>query len=629
MNSAWTRIGGGLLLALLVACGGGSSGGKPGTSSGGPSPANVEAANKRDKDEKTPLQLAIEKGDKKAAEDWIAKGADVKVMTQGVPMLMIAAQKGQKDLVELLIAKGADPKSLNTSQNTTVLHYAGNRAVAEYLVSLGLDVNAVGYNKETPLYRAAERGNLDVVDYFVSLGADPMARSNSGLTPIHVASTREVAQFLVSKGCDPIGKPDQNGRTTPPLLTAAQRGNTETLKFFLEQGVDLNSKEFQYNNPLSEAVRTGHADTVEALLNHGAQAPQQGDGADTLLSTAVRHGHLKVAEVLLAHGSDPNKGSARPLGIAASRADLKMMELLVNKGAEVTGAHRGWTALHSASSGNRPTMVTAALFPGQDLSEKYFQAAKWLVDKGADVRAQDEGSKKTPLHCAATADLQKVAGLLIEKGADVNAKAEFDATPLHWAVINDAVPMAEFLINKGADPNLRLTAGATLSVQKNTGMHNTVVSDRGGQGALGLRLSQGMETMLLKHGAKKFDPITTTPASASATSTSSPSPAPSTTTSTASRPAPATTSPTTKPASSPVAASQKLTLKITSTSTMASPPTALVNGQQVEEGQSYQDAATKIQYKIVKIESEQITVSYNGREEVFQMGSSLDSFTDK
>ena len=60
------------------------------------------------------------------------------------------------------------------------------------------------------------------------------------------------------------------------------------------------------------------------------------------------------------------------------------------------------------------------------------EAAKWLINKGADLEAKDQG-EWTPLHLAARLNSLQVARLLIEKGADKNAKNNVGKKPIHYA----------------------------------------------------------------------------------------------------------------------------------------------------------------------------------------------------
>ena len=61
---------------------------------------------------------------------------------------------------------------------------------------------------------------------------------------------------------------------------------------------------------------------------------------------------------------------------------------------------------------------------------------------------------ETPLHRAAYDGESEAAALLIDQGADVNAKTESDGyTPLHLATVNTNPEVAALLLDHGADVN--------------------------------------------------------------------------------------------------------------------------------------------------------------------------------
>jgi hypothetical protein len=82
-----------------------------------------------------------------------------------------------------------------------------------------------------------------------------------------------------------------------------------------------------------------------------------------------------------------------------------------------------------------------------------------LINKGADVNAKNR-RRSTPLHWAIH-DEAKVR-LLLSKGAEVNTRQAQGRTPLFLAaMLGDSVPTMRLLFARGADPNLASANGQT------------------------------------------------------------------------------------------------------------------------------------------------------------------------
>ena len=80
----------------------------------------------------------------------------------------------------------------------------------------------------------------------------------------------------------------------------------------------------------------------------------------------------------------------------------------------------------------------------------YYDIAKCLIDKGADIEATDEELQCTPLHIAAENGHTNFARLLIEKGCNINNLNKNFATPLHYAIKYNQTKMIELLLQNGA-----------------------------------------------------------------------------------------------------------------------------------------------------------------------------------
>jgi ferric-dicitrate binding protein FerR (iron transport regulator) len=101
-------------------------------------------------------------------------------------------------------------------------------------------------------------------------------------------------------------------------------------------------------------------------------------------------------------------------------------------------------------------------------SQGNLEAVKRHLAAGAEIDATFiapgiTASGATPLHLAVLSDQGEIAQFLIEKRANINAKAkdEYGGTPLHWAAVLGRIEMARRLIEAGADVNTKDNSGFT------------------------------------------------------------------------------------------------------------------------------------------------------------------------
>jgi uncharacterized protein len=190
---------------------------------------------------------------------------------------------------------------------------------------------------------------------------------------------------------------------------------------------DLQSFHDQVKRGGLEAVRSSLAEDP-SLLDAKNEAGQ------TALLLAKYYRQEAVADYLL---------SLNPkldifLAAAAGRSQAVLDE--IDRDPSLLEAHSGdgWTPLH-----------LAAFFGHAEL-------AGALIDRGAKVDARSTNSmKNTPLHAAAAGRKLGAIRLLLERGADVNAKQEGGWTVLHAAAQNGERETAELLIAHGADIHAR------------------------------------------------------------------------------------------------------------------------------------------------------------------------------
>ncbi len=130
------------------------------------------------------------------------------------------------------------------------------------------------------------------------------------------------------------------------------------------------------------------------------------------------------------------------------------------------------TPLHRAAESDRTKMV------------------KLLIQAGAEVNARDR-LDAIPLHKAAPWGPTDTAKALLEAGADVNAKDYLRRTPLHWAAWVGRTDMVKVLIKAGAEVNVKDATGQT-PLDRTKTKHGTIDSKKQAKCA----------ELLRKHGAK-------------------------------------------------------------------------------------------------------------------------------
>ena len=112
---------------------------------------------------------------------------------------------------------------------------------------------------------------------------------------------------------------------------------------------------------------------------------------------------------------------------------------------------------------------------------------KWLLDNGADPDLQD-GTGDAPLHIAANYDMADVIPILVAGNADIETTDRRGNTPLHRSVMPGNLKATRMLLELGADPNARSEEGTPLSLVARDLHRNT---------------SQ-MEQLLRSHGSTQY-----------------------------------------------------------------------------------------------------------------------------
>ena len=179
----------------------------------------------------------------------------------------------------LLNTQNVDLNAQHGEQGDTILNLLirqNHIKMAEYIISLGADINIRRDDGQTPLHEAADFRSGEVISRFIDLGADVHAVDNKGLTPLHNAAFRgnvSAINMLKEKGADIYAR-DKLGNT--PLHMASHHGGqglrdsvdiSLVIDSLMQQTTDLYLKNNKGRTPLHEAVNHNRLEAVKYFFD--------------------------------------------------------------------------------------------------------------------------------------------------------------------------------------------------------------------------------------------------------------------------------------------------------------------------------------------------------------------------
>ncbi|MCE9596119.1 MAG: ankyrin repeat domain-containing protein [Planctomycetes bacterium] len=249
---------------------------------------------------------------------------------------------------------------------------------------------------------------------------------------------------------------------------AVWRENTLEIARLIPQ-IDPNAEDRWHRRPLSMAAQYGDARLVRELLDRGAEV-DAGRSQLTPIAHAAARGAHEIVELLRSAGAVISVVTSVYLGDrravaeadlvvdeegtplllhAAQSLDAQIVGDLLDGGANTAATDRfGETALHRVADLRRTDGPKAG------------RVARLLIERGALVDACNRDGV-TALHQAVRARNLAVVEVLLDRGANLNAADKRGSTPLHRASSStgagntvgiDPAPFVDLLLARGADP---------------------------------------------------------------------------------------------------------------------------------------------------------------------------------
>ena len=400
-------------------------------------------------DGSTALHWAVERNDIEIVDLLLRAGARVAARTrEGVTPLQLAAINGSASMLDRLLKAGADPNAALTDGGDTALMMAartGKTDAIRVLSEAGANVNAAErWGGTTPLMWAVSEGHAAAASALIAAGADVNARSHyvaaangrgfEGRTPVATRTEEKTEEFA-------------SGWLTP-LMLAARQGDVGLARILAGAGADVDATAGDGKTALALAVFNGNYELASYLVDRKADVNRADAQRFTPLFWVVDRRNMETApnfpwmvtadpmpliRKMLDAGANPNalvnntprarmrEGSPRivfatALMRAAFAADLELVQLLLERGADPAIVSRDGERMVSAAAG---LAFIHGYHRGKSPEER-LQVVKLFVGLGNDVNQPDDYGI-TPLMAAANYGNVPMIQYLIDAGADLAA----------------------------------------------------------------------------------------------------------------------------------------------------------------------------------------------------------------
>ncbi|KAJ9642435.1 hypothetical protein H2199_004816 [Coniosporium tulheliwenetii] len=384
----------------------------------------------RDADGLTPLFFSAQSGYERISGVLLDNGADIKARDDtGSTLLQRVVEEAHIEVVRLLCERKVDLEATD-GDGVTALYWATraqNAEIVRLLVENGANVNGTTGEWETPLQMAISDGQ-EAIARLLLTGAVDRKNKESALVHAVSAGAEKFVQMLLEAGAGRRAGQDGEEPTHMTPNNGAERTamNSENV----EDAVSVSEEE----TAAGVAVINNQEGILKLLLAHDVFLE-----SGKLFRDAVLCGHIAIAQLLMKHGVSieaRDEYGCTALHNAAAQGKDDAIRFLVANGADVTaeqigGENGGPTALFWAANGG------------------HTQTVQILLEAHNPYRTDGGQGEEWALHAAALNGHELAVALLLDHGADIEAKFDKSATVLYWAASAGHEGVTKTLLERG------------------------------------------------------------------------------------------------------------------------------------------------------------------------------------
>ncbi|PSN57960.1 hypothetical protein C0J52_00202 [Blattella germanica] len=395
----------------------------------------------------TPVHCATLHGYSHCLRTLVQLGAATTVFNGTEAAIHIAAKSGNSEIVECLLDFGVSPNLCSLEDLPPIFYGLEHPDVLEVLVRSGANVNYAQKNefRLTALFCAISNGYDFSVQRLLQMGSlwCIIGSGHKCLMAVHWTAMYGhvgIMDILFKAGAD-LSAVVQGRGWNQPIHIAASLNHVEMLSYLVRKGISVETTDGFGFTPLLLAVLGSSLDAIRFLVQTGANIDRpvpEWNGFTSLHFTAgnTKVNLVKAVTVLIeleANWLVKDEFQRTPVDVAVIAENISFLDE-ISKHVNLEAHLRESDTVRLATRNNS------------------CKALKWLLARGVSMdQFGDDGN--LPIHLACKEGFTEIVEAFIDHRTNVNARNSNGETPLHYAVYWKQDKVAELLLAKGADIN--------------------------------------------------------------------------------------------------------------------------------------------------------------------------------